>query len=360
VTPRNESTRRSPAAAPSRRGPALQAAVAVGLPLVGFAVSGDVRNGALASLGALAVLYAPGLPYRRRAVRVLGVGAGLVLAAAAGTAASGSHLWTAGVIALVAGVAVLLARWRSVGPPGALMPVLVCATATQIPLAAAPLAPRIGLVALGAAIAWGVVMAGAPFRRLWPEPAPARQPAPPWLEIARAAGRGAIGAGVAALVAVALGLPRPDWAAVACAAVLVHDATRTTVRRAGHRAVGTAAGIGVAGLVLAAAPGALAIVVLVVVLQFVVELLVARNYTAAVVFITPLALLQGALATGHLEGPVAGLLAGRMIETAIGCTIAVLAQVVIPPAGERPALAMSRTLVRALRRAGRRPVPVLT
>ena len=323
-------------------------------------MSGDVRSGALASLGALAVLYGPGLPYRRRAVRVLGVGAGLVLAAAAGTVASGSHVWTAGVVALVAGVAVLLCRWRSVGPPGALMPVLVCATATQIPLAVAPLAPRIGLVALGAAIAWGVVMAGALFRRPGPAPAAAPRPTPPWPAIARAAGRGAIGTGVAAFVALALGLPRPDWAAVACAAVLVHDATRATVRRAGHRAVGTAAGIGVAGLVLAAAPGTLALVGLVVVLQFVVELLVARNYTAAVVFITPLALLQGALASGHLDGPVAGLLAGRMIETAIGCTVAVLAQALVPPSGERPAQAMSLRLVRAFRSAGRRTVPVLT
>jgi uncharacterized membrane protein YccC len=198
------------------------------------------------------------------------------------------------------------------------------------------------------------VMAGVPFAGLWPAPAAARRPAPPWPEIARAAGRGALGTGVAAFVALALGLPRPDWAAVACAAVLAHDATRTTVRRAGHRAVGTAAGIGVAGLVLAIAPGALTLVVLVIVLQFVVELLVARSYAAAVVFITPLALLQGALASGQLDGPVAGLLAGRMIETAIGCTVAVLAQAAVPPRGERPAQAMVVRLVR------RRVVPVLT
>jgi uncharacterized membrane protein YgaE (UPF0421/DUF939 family) len=354
VTPRNDDTGRSKAPSPSRRAPALQAAVAVGLPLGGFALLGDVRSGALASLGALAVLYAPGLPYRHRAVRVLGVGTGLVLAAAAGTLGSGSHARTAAVVALVAGVAVLLCRWRSVGPPGALMPVLVCATATQIPLDAAPLAPRIGLIALGAAIAWVVVMAGVPFRTLWPAPAAVRRPAPPWPEIARAAGRGAIGTGVAAFVALALGLPRPDWAAAACAAVLVHDATRTTVRRAWHRAVGTAAGIALAGVVLAVAPGAGTLVVLVIVLQFVVELLVARNYTAAVVFITPLALLQGALASGQLDGPVAGLLAGRMIETAIGCTVAVLAQAVVPPPGERPAQTMALRLVR------RRVVPVLT
>jgi hypothetical protein len=354
VRPRNDDTRRP--LPPSRRAPALQAAVAVGLPLVGFAVADDVRSGALASLGALAVLYAPGLPYRRRAIRVLGVGAGLVLAAAAGTAAAGSAAWTVGAIALVAGVSVALARWRSVGPPGALMPVLVCATSTQIPLAAATPASRLGLVALGVAIAWGVVMTRAPFRRPDPQIAAARRPAPPWPAIARAAGRGAMGTGVAALAAVAVGLPRPDWAAVACAAVLVHDATRTTVRRAGHRAAGTAAGIGVAGLLLAAAPGTVALVVLVVVLQFVVELLVARNYTAAVVFITPLALLQGALAGGHLAGPVAELLAGRMIETAIGCTVAVLAQAVVPPSGERPARAGS--LEHPMRNGGgRTPLP---
>ena len=209
------------------------------------------------------------------------------------------------VIALVAGVAVLLTRRLSVPPPGALMPVLVCATATQIPLDAAPLATRVGLVALGAAIAWLVVMAGAavPRRVVTPPPAP-RPPTPPWPQVLRAAARGAVGTGAAALVALLLGLPRPDWAAVACAAVLVHDASRTTVRRAGHRAARHRRGHRSSPASSSPSrPASCALVVLVVVLQFVVELVVARNYTLAVVFITPLALIQGALATGQLDGP---------------------------------------------------------
>jgi uncharacterized membrane protein YccC len=214
--------------------------------------------------------------------------------------------------------------------------VLVGATATQIPLASASLATRVGLVALGAAIAWVVAMTDVPFRRHATGPVPPRPPVPPWPQMLRAAARGAAGTGLAALVALMLELPRPDWAAVACAAVLVNDASRATLRRAGHRAAGTAAGIGVAGILLAVAPGALALVVLVVVLQFGVELVVARNYTVAVVFITPLALLQGALATGQLDGPVTGLLAGRLIETAIGCALAVLVQAALPPPGEQP------------------------
>jgi uncharacterized membrane protein YgaE (UPF0421/DUF939 family) len=353
VLPRHHDSPSEGPAPGSRRAPAFQAAVAVGLPLAAFPVAGDVQSGALASLGALAVLYAPGLTYPRRAARVLAVGAGLAVAVAAGTLAAGSQAAIAAVIALVAGVSVLLSRWRSVPPPGALMPVLVCATATQIPLDSAPLATRVGLVALGVAVAWFVVMAAGPFRRGSSGPAPTLRPTPPWPQILRASARGGAGTGAAALVALVIGLPRPDWAAVACAAVLVHDATRATVRRAGHRAVGTAAGIAVAGLLLATAPGALALVVLVVVLQFVVELTVARNYTLAVVFITPLALLQGTLATGQLDGPVAGLLAGRLVETAIGCAVAVLVQALVPPPGERPA----RTV--ALRLTGRRAAPAL-
>jgi uncharacterized membrane protein YgaE (UPF0421/DUF939 family) len=328
--------------------------VAVGLPLVGFAVVGEMQSGALASLGALAVVYAPGLSYPRKAARVLGVGAFLTLAVAAGTLVAGNGVGTVAVLALVTAAAVALCRRRSVAPPGALMPVLVCATATQIPADSASLSMRVGLVALGAAIAWLVVMAGAPFRGRAQGTAPFPVTPPPWRQIRRAAARGAVGTSGAALVALTMGLPRPDWAAVACAAVLVHDATRPTVRRAGHRAIGTAAGIGVAGFVLAVVPGVLPLVVLVVVLQFVVELLVARNYALAVVFITPLALLQGTLATGQLDGPVAGLLAGRLVETAIGCALAVAAQAILPPPGERPAQAAVRRITR------RSPVSVLT
>jgi hypothetical protein len=324
----------------------------VGSPLLAFSLAGDVRHGALASLGALAVLYATGLPARRRSARVLGVGAALTLAMAAGTLAAGSRAGTVGVIALVAAVAVLVSRWRAIPPPGALMPVLVSATATQIPLASASLATRIGLVALGATIAWVVAMADVPFRHRTVEPPSPRPAAPPWPQMLRAAVRGAAGTSIAALVALTLGLPRPDWAAVACAAVLLNDASRATLRRAGHRAAGTAAGIGVAGLVLAVAPGALALVVLVVVLQFVVELVVTRNYTVAVVFITPLALLQGALATGQLDGPVGGLLAGRLVETAIGCALAVLVQAAVPPPGEQPVRSV------AVRLTGGRLAPV--
>src|SRR5689334_7767422 len=109
----------------------------MGLPLLAGAVAGDVRAGALAALGALAVLYAgPAKPGGGRARTVALAGAALVVAASAGTLAAGHAFGTVVVIMLLAGAATFWTRWRSVPPPGALMPVLVTASTSQIPLAA--------------------------------------------------------------------------------------------------------------------------------------------------------------------------------------------------------------------------------
>jgi hypothetical protein len=88
--------------------------------------------------------------------------------------------------------------------------------------------------------------------------------------------------------------------------------------------------------VLVAGLGPFSLVVLVVVLQFVVELVVVRDYTLAVAFITPPALLQGAPATGQLTGSATGLLTACLVETAVGCALALLAQAACPPPGEAP------------------------
>ena len=302
----------------------------MGLPLLACAAAGDVRAGALAALGALAVLYAgPAEAGRSRIGRVALAGIALVLAAVAGTFAAGHPLAAVVVIMLLAGGTAFWTRWRSVPPPGALMPVLVTATTTQIPLAVWPWAPRLGLVAGGVLVACLVVAARDLTRRRSAPPAAAPEQRRP-LDALSGAARVALGTGGAALLAVLLGLPRPDWAAVACAAVLVSDVPRATVRRAGHRAMGTVGGIALAGVALSLDLGPLGLVALVVALQFVVELLVVRHYAFAVVFITPLALLQSALATGHLGAQATPLLTARLLETLVGCLVAVAVQLRTP------------------------------
>ncbi len=95
--------------------------------------------------------------------------------------------------------------------------------------------------------------------------------------------------------------------------------------RAAQRVIGTAAGLVVAALVLAAHPSSYAAIILIAVLQACTELTTGRNYSLGLVFFTPMALLLGNL---MLPASIGTLLSQRALETVIGLTIALAATVI--------------------------------
>lgn len=128
---------------------------------------------------------------------------------------------------------------------------------------------------------------------------------------------------LAGTVAATLELERAYWA-VAAAVLMLHQGMEwtRTVQRSIERMLGTWIGLLVAGAVLWFQPQGPWLVVLIVVLQFTVEMLVLRNYALAVIFITAAGM---TLATGGL--PVAdldGYLLARGVDTAVGCAVALL------------------------------------
>ncbi|NEW25082.1 FUSC family protein [Nocardia cyriacigeorgica] len=129
--------------------------------------------------------------------------------------------------------------------------------------------------------------------------------------------------GLAAILAgsltVALSIGRPDWA-VMTVAVLLHQGpgrVRGTYRGI-HRVGGTVLGLAVFTLIYAFEPRGVALVLILMALQFSIELFVARNYGLAVVFITPLALLMGG--GGHYGDPLP-VAFDRFLESIIGVVI---------------------------------------
>lgn len=126
---------------------------------------------------------------------------------------------------------------------------------------------------------------------------------------------------LAGLAAIALATGRPDWAMIS--AVLVLHGSVERVRgsyRAVHRIVGTVLGVGVFAVIALGRPEGLVLIAVLGVLQFVIEMLVVRNYGVAVVFITALVLLITE-PPGHLD---AGVIGDRVLDTAIGVAAAVL------------------------------------
>lgn len=128
---------------------------------------------------------------------------------------------------------------------------------------------------------------------------------------------------IAGLIARAFGLERGYWA-MAAAVLMLHQGWgwARTLQRGTERLVGTLLGLCLTYATLALHPHGLALVAIMAVLQFTIEMLITRNYTWAVVFITAIALLIG---TGGLPvtDPVA-LLEARVVDTLAGCGVGLL------------------------------------
>jgi uncharacterized membrane protein YccC len=173
------------------------------------------------------------------------------------------------------------------------------------------------------------------------------------------AARAGCGVIAAAALAVMVGAPQPYWAIAACAAVLMIDGSRTTVRRAAHRTTGTVVGVALTAALFAADLPLPATILAVAVLQYLVELLMPRHYGAAVVFVTPLALLLAELAT---DQSTSGLLGVRVVDTVLGCAAALAVGLLVFPraAGNRLSARLlhateSINVVRGLQAGGSEP-----
>ncbi|MFE5094805.1 FUSC family protein [Streptomyces sp. NPDC056638] len=128
-----------------------------------------------------------------------------------------------------------------------------------------------------------------------------------------------LGTGLAGGTALLLGLGHGYWAAISAAAVLHSINVRTAAQRAVQRTLGTVAGLVLALGVLAARPEPVVLVLVIVLLEFLLEYVVARNYGLGVVFLTPLALLLSDLAA---PPPAGALVQDRASSSVLGIVIA--------------------------------------
>jgi hypothetical protein len=128
-----------------------------------------------------------------------------------------------------------------------------------------------------------------------------------------------LAATIAGFMGAALNLERAYWM-VAAAILVLHQGLdwNRSLQRAVERVIGTLLGLALAGVVLWLAPQGLRLA-MIAALQFLIELLVIRNYALAVVFITAISL---TMASGGHELPgIVPLLWDRAIDTVIGCAI---------------------------------------
>ncbi|WP_307623840.1 FUSC family protein [Streptomyces sp. V3I7] len=134
-----------------------------------------------------------------------------------------------------------------------------------------------------------------------------------------------LGTAVAGGLAVVLGLEHGYWAAISAAAVLHSVNVRTTAQRAVQRTLGTVVGLLLALGILGAGPEPVELALVIVLMEFLLEYVVVRNYGLGVVFVTPLALLLSDLAAPARAGDlVHDRVLGSVWGIAVGLACALL------------------------------------
>ncbi|MGV8875248.1 MAG: FUSC family protein [Rhodococcus sp. (in: high G+C Gram-positive bacteria)] len=147
-------------------------------------------------------------------------------------------------------------------------------------------------------------------------------------------------ASAAGAISVALDLSRPDWAILGAVLVLQQGPDRVHgTYRGMQRLGGTLAGVAAFSAIYLSPLTGLAVIVVLMALQFAIEVSVARNYGLAVTFITPLALLMGTLT--HPGAPLGGIVVDRVVETTVGVALALATLWWVLPGAFRRALQWS-------------------
>ncbi|MGW0038326.1 FUSC family protein [Gordonia sp. NPDC003376] len=370
----------------SRVGGALRALIAVALPgLVGLAVGGGVAA-AISTLGAFAVVYGERRLHRVRWRVVCGYGLVLIGCAGAGALVGyGMRSWptTLGWIALCAlmiVIAVVAAVWVDLlrePAPGSFLLVL-CAELAGVLVArsTASVGAVIGWTAAGAVSALLVTVCAAlpdvwrsrtrripetgstatTFAPTTPRPdAPIRTDTPTVAERLRwgcgsartrtLALRLGFACVIAGGAAIAVGLPRPDWAVITAAMILHQGPDRLLGSWRGvHRLVGTAAGVVVLAVLAVPLQIPAVLILAVAVLMAVTEVFLVVNYSIAMIVITPLAMILGELAPPESLGPT---LFARILETVVGVMVAVAVLWLVLPRAHRAILADAQARVTA-------------
>jgi hypothetical protein len=235
-------------------------------------------------------------------------------------------------------LAMMVCRFYAVGPPAALFFVMAAAISAYTPVTGMAAFAGIGLLALGSVLAVAIAFPYSLWTMRSAPPLPDAPPPPPDFDhvVTESVLIGGFVA-LSLLVAHIGGLPRPYWVPVSCLAVIQGASLRAVWVRQVHRVAGTALGLGLFGTLAQTPLTPWHIALIVTGLSFIVETLVVRHYGAAVVFITPLAVLLAEAA--QLPGSHIGeLLRARLLDTVLGSVIGLAGGAALHLPGPRAAL----------------------
>lgn len=302
----------------------LAAALSAGLPLMVGAWFGRLDYGLASSLGGMVFLYVPRTALHHRMVTLMACAFGMSACYALGLM---SHFWPALMAPALATITVLVTmvcRFYAVGPPGSFFFVMAAAIGAYMPIQVADFPLYVGLLTLGGVLACLVTLLYSVWILRSRDPLPVTPlPVPTFDFVVFDSVVIGLFVGLSVLVAQALGLERAYWVPVSCIAVIAGASLRAVWTKQLQRILGTALGLLLAWGAMALPFNPWLIGVMVMVLTFIIESLVVRQYAMAAVFITPLTLLL-AESAGFEQQSTTVVLQARFVDIVLGSVIGLI------------------------------------
>lgn len=303
----------------------LTVALSVGGPVILGVWFGNFAMGVGASIGGLACVYLRQTSLPHRMITMALVTFGFCTSFTLSLLAAFNPWLMALALGIVAFWATFICRYYLLPPPGSFFFILVACIASAMPFDPSLLAERAGLLLFGCIGASTLTLGYSLLQALngYVSDVHIAEPTEPriaaiFLESLTIA----MFISLSYLLALWLGFDRPYWAPISCAAILQGASFRAVRHRNIHRIVGTAIGMGLAWLIFSLNPSLWVLALLVILLSFVIEILVTRNYGFAVIFITPLTIILAEAANASQD--VNGVILLRMTNVLLGSAVGYL------------------------------------
>lgn len=297
------------------------AALCIGSPLLLGWFLGKPNFGSLSSLGALTILYFTQAPISQRMIHLAVCSFGMIFSFAVSLCLGFNVYFGALALGIVAFLSHFITSYFKIPPPGNFFFIMVAAMASNFQFDMEIIPTRIGLFAMGAILSCSFAFIYSVFveksavinipRRTFRKKRYTK-----FVE----SGIIAVFMFLTLIVGHLLKFQNTYWISISTIAIIQGRNFEHVRQRNLHRIIGTFVGLGLAWFILYFDPEKIIMIFIIMILQFIVELMIVRNYGFAVVFLTPLTILL--VETGsHVHHNVTQLMEARLIDTVIGSLI---------------------------------------
>lgn len=306
----------------------ILASLCVGIPMfVGYRI--DAFPSALTvSFASLVILYMPtNSNFVARMAKMLICSFGFLVSYSIGVIFSFNPIISCIAFGVFSAIIHWLSLWLRMGPPGNFFFIMLAALASGAPFNLEEIPKNIGLVTIGVILACFLALG---YSLMIRKPDFIKETSGMLNEVlfrkdSDYAESFIVGFFMfsSLLIGHMFGLNKPYWIPISCLAVMQGATTHHIGRRGFYRILGTALGMGFCWIILSTLKNPLGICIAIIILQFIIESIVTRNYTLAVLFITPMTILLAEAANPMAQSPTE-LITGRLIDVLIGSLIGII------------------------------------